>query len=242
MRALSRLLLVSALSVLLVAAWARQADAAGRPDIRAVTVARDQAGSLSFLIDFSGAVTFDARTKLQVMLDTDRDSGTGIQGAEYALDYSSESRLDRPTAALLTTRNGETLRFYRSRLTFSSSWRTAMFTVPVSEIGDPARFDFWVYVQRDGEVVDNAPTHVVVSTEDAPWTYPKGDPPVAGHAYPVETYDDLSDTSLVGGGSFPWLPVVLVVAGLGAAVGLGGWAWERLHRKTPPPGRPVDAR
>ena len=83
------------------------AVAAHRPNIRSVTVSRDRAGMFRFVIGFTGRVGLGSETRLEVMLDTDRDSNTGVQGGEYALDYSSAEEEAAPRPSLLTAQDGD---------------------------------------------------------------------------------------------------------------------------------------
>jgi hypothetical protein len=118
-------------------------------------------------------------------------------------------------------------------LRFDSTSRSAVVTIAASEVGQVTRFDFWVFVERDRKLVDTAPTHLLVAPSSEPWTYPKEGTPRAGAAYPVETYTDSTDTSLVEG-SFQWYLILLGIAALGALVGIGGWTYDKLHRRPPP--------
>ena len=51
---------------------------------------------------------------------------------------------------------------------------------------------------------------------------------------------DQNDTSLTVPGSFPWVPIVLAVLGIGALLGIGGWTYDRI-RQSAPPKRPLGA-
>lgn len=174
------------------------AVAASRPDIRTVTVSRDPAGTLSFVISFAAPVTLGSETRMEVMLDTDRNSSTGIQGGEYALDYSSAGDGEMPYASLFTARNGETDVSTPSSLHFSSTPSSASFGIAAADIGGPASFDFWVFIEQNHVLVDTAPAGLLSSPYLKPWTYPKGGVLAAGQAYPVETYQDVSPTPAEG--------------------------------------------
>lgn len=228
-------------AVLAALALPAASSAASNPNIDTVTVARTHSGTFSFTIAFQTPVRLGAGTRMQVMLDTDRNFATGIEGSEYALDYSSPSEGEAPAAALLTAHDGDAEESAPSSLAFTSTGRWARFDIDAAALGSPSRFDFWVFVEENGEVVDTAPTHVLFSSSASPWTYPPHDEVPAGADYPVETYTDLTDTSLTGSGSFPWVPILLGVAAVGALVGIGGWAYEKLHGRTPPGPKPAAA-
>ncbi len=222
------------------AAWAGTAAAAGRPDIETVVVSRDQAGMLTFVIGFAAPARLDAGTKMEVMLDTDRDSSTGIEGGEYALDYSSPGHGEAPYPSLFTARNGDSVDSSPHSLVFSSTPRSATFRISVYDVGDPDVFDFWVFVEQNGDLLDTAPTHVIISTYAQPWTYPTGGAPSPGQAYPVDTYEDLADGSLETS-NLPWLTILLVLIGAGAVLGIGGWTVDRIRKRRRPPPAPVVA-
>jgi hypothetical protein len=230
-----RFLRLARLIVLLLvaaAAWPATSAASGRPDIDEVVVSRDRAGTLTFAIKFASAATLGTDTKLQVMLDTDGNSSTGSEGAEYALDYSAAVDGMDPTPALLVAGEGESM---SAPPDFSSTPSSATFRIPVNDVGDPDSFDFWVFVEVSGDLVETAPTHVMVSTSALPWTYPKDGAPETGQPYPTDTYEDLSDTSLETS-DIPWLLILLGIAGAGALVGASGWAYERYrNRRWPQP-------
>jgi len=231
------------LSVLVLgAAWPGSAASAGSTDIKAVVVSRDSASILTFVIQFAGPVSLDNATKLQVMLDTDRKSSTGIQGAEYALDYSAY-RGSEPEPSLIHSIDGKG---YTSPTPprFWTGPSDATFEVPTSNIGDPRVFDFWVFVERNGDLVETAPTHVLVSTYSQPWTYPKDGASAPGAGYPTQTYEDISDTSLETT-NIPWKWILLGIVGLAALLGFGGWTFERIRGRrggtspvAPPPVAP----
>ncbi len=224
---------------LAAAAWPAGASAGGSTDIRTVVVSRDSVSLLTFEIRFAGPVHFDSGTKLQVMLDTDRDPSTGIEGAEYALDYSATDG-GKPEAALIQAIAGET--FALPLALFEAGPRSATFQVLADAIDSPRVFDFWVFIEQDGDLVDNAPSHVLVSTHSQPWTYPKsGDAPSSG-VYPTQTYEDISDGGFETA-NLPWKWILIGVAGiagLGALLGFGGWTFERMRGRgeTPPPPAP----
>jgi len=232
-RGLPRLGNLIVLALAAAVAWPATSAASGRPNIEKVVVSRDRTGILTFAVRFASAATLDADTKLQVMLDTDRDSSTGSEGAEYALDYSSPTGVLDPTSSLLASGEGD----FSARPQFTETPRSATFRISVDSIGDPGVFDFWVFVEVNGDLVETAPTHVVVSTYAQPWTYPKDGAPGSGQPYPTATYEDFNDTSLETS-DIPWLLIVFGIIGIGGLLGLGGWAYDRRrgNRDAPPPG------
>jgi hypothetical protein len=185
-----------------------------------------------FVIGFTGRVGLGSETRLEVMLDTDRDSNTGVQGGEYALDYSSAEEEAAPRPSLLTAQDGDAYGSSPSSLLFSSTPHSVSFQIAAADVGDPSSFDFWVFVEQNGKLVDTAPTHVVVPSPSKPWRYPRGAVPAAGTVYPVERYDDASDTSLTET-EIPWRLILLALFGLGALLGIGGYTYDKLHRKPP---------
>ena len=167
------------------------------PDIRTVTVARTPTGVISLQIRFRSPVALDWDRKLQVMLDTDKDHRTGIQGAEYALDFSSPAPNSHapPTVALLTARGGNAQESRPRSLTFSSTRTSATFRIADADIGHSASFDFWTFINvnaADSEMMaDFAPSNVgsvfAGSPAENPWTYPKKGTR-SRNAYPTQTY------------------------------------------------------
>src|SRR5206468_5588328 len=133
--------------------------------------------------------------------------------------------VESPSAALLTARGsssteGDASVSRPASLHFSSTPGTARFRIAAADIGGPSSFDFWVFVEKNGELVDTAPTHVLVSSPSEPWTYPKGATPAAGGRYAIERYEDTSDTSLTES-RIPWR---LILLGLFGLFGLGAIA------------------
>jgi hypothetical protein len=224
---------LAALIVLALAATAASpavSTASGRPDIEKVVVSRDQAGTLTFAVGFASPTALGTGTKLQVMLDTDRDPGTGADGGEYALDYSAPVEGMDPTPSLVVAGEGESP---TTTPEFTSTPHSATFRVSVYDIGDPDVFDFWVFVEVNGDLVETAPTHVLVSTSAKPWTYPEDSAPDAGQAWPTDTYQDLSDSGLETA-NIPWLMILLGIVGVAALLGFGGAAYDRWFRDRRP--------
>jgi hypothetical protein len=228
---------VAGCAVLLTAIASMVAPAvswAARPDIEQVVVSRDEGGRVTFRVDFAAPVVLGVGGQVQVAIDADRDVATGIDGLDYSLDWSFGS------ASLLTAVGGEpepsyppSFRVTKEGDDFLPSGMT--FSIAAADIGDPKRFDFYAFVEKDGEL-DEAPSHVVVSAGSAPWTYPTNGAPAPGEPYPTETYVDGSDFTLSERGG---LFLVIVVGGMlcvGAILGLGGWSVERWRkRKHAPP-------
>jgi hypothetical protein len=235
-----------ALLLVVVAAIALSGPAhalAGRPNIDTVVVSRDDDGIVTFRIDFAEPVIMDPDDNVQVAIDADRDPGTGVDGLDYSLDQTGPLFEDSDQAALLTAVDGEPVASYPSSLRFSRTaggtfglgTSSVSFAVPASVIGNPDRFDFYVFIRVEG-VLDEAPSHVLFSAGSLPWTYPTHSVE-AGAAYPVETYVDGSDATL---SERPGILIGVVAAGLlglGAVLAVGGWAVQRhrSRRKGPEP-------
>jgi hypothetical protein len=192
--------------------------AADRPNIERVVVSRALGSTFVFRIEFEKPIMLTPETTIQVALDTDRDSSTGNDGLEYSLD-----RTEYPSL-LVATPGGKTEEKTDSSLTFVQAGNVAKFSIVATDIGDPARFDFYVFIEIGDELVDQIPPHHLLFSELT--TYPK-EALAPGAPYPVETYEDkqgarMSRLILLG---------VLGVLGLGAVLAVGGWAFERRHRR-----------
>ena len=230
-----RIALVLLLTTACALAIASTADAA-RPDIDRVTVSRDEQDRLTFRIFFASPVGLDPDDQLQVAIDADRDPSTGVDGLDYSLDQSG-SLIGVDDDRLLTAVDGEPvtsnppeLRFDYEPAGFGFTASSATFSVPASLIGDPARFDFYVFIRVDGDL-DEAPSHVLFSAGALPWSYPREGEPGAGRAYPVETYVDGSDATL---SERPRLVLVVIVGllfGIGALLAVGGWSVQRIRAR-----------
>jgi hypothetical protein len=230
----SRFIALAAVTAALLLA-APAARAGDRPNITRVVVSRSQDEQISFRVEFSAPVTLDPeRTKLQVALDTDRDVTTGVDGLEFALDWQSGD------AAVLEAVNGEATTT-RAPLDFRHDRTSATFAVPASAIGNPSRFDFYVFIAEGEDLVDEAPSHVLVSAGADPWTYPADGEPGPGEAYPTDSYDDATDLTLSERPSFLYILIGGVFGG-GALLAVAGWGFERWRRRrtpaTPPSPRP----
>lgn len=203
---------------------------AQRANIERVVVCRSDDGRLTFNIAFAKPVIVSLDDTVQVAIDADRDSGTGVDGLEYSLDYSIG------TAALLTAVDGEPVGSNPSSLRFTTKIApgtygfgssSVAFSIPASTIGDPRRFDFYVFIKQEDEGLDEAPSHVLFSAGASPWTYPKPGSPEAGDAYPVETYLDGSDITLSERPGVVIAVIAASVLGIGAVVAVGGWGVQR---------------
>jgi hypothetical protein len=247
----ARIFGLAALVATLAALTAPAVAIAERPDIERVVVGRDDVGVITFRIFFGSPVIVDPADNIQVAIDADRDSGTGVNGLDYSLDQTGPLSFGANRAALLTAVDGErvvshprTLRFSRKAAGYGFSSSSVAFSVPASVIGDPRRFDFYVFIRMEGEL-DEAPSHVLFSAGAAPWTYPKDGEPALGEAYPVETYEDGSDFTLSERGGVFLSVVGGVVLGIGALVAVVGWGVYRLSARRKmrslPNGDPVSA-
>ena len=213
------------------------ADAA-RPDIERVTVSRDEDDRLTFKLSFVDPVIIEADDRIQVAIDADRDPGTGVDGLDYSLDQPGPLYRGEDDATLLTAVDGEPiasnppeLRFdYEEANDYGFFVSSVTFSLPSSVIGDPARFDFYVFIRVDGQL-DEAPSHVLFSADALPWTYPKDGTPDVGEAYPTETYFDNSDFTL-SEQSGPFIGLVVgVVLAVGGLLAVGGWSVQRLRKR-----------
>jgi hypothetical protein len=230
------------LALLLVATLALAAPPladAARPDIERVTVSRDEDDRVTFKLFFAEPVFVESDDQIQVAIDADRDPGTGIDGLDYSLDQQGALYRGADTAALLTAVDGVPVESYPPELRFGYeegaagygfSVSSVTFSVPSSMIGDPSRFDFYVFIRVEGQL-DEAPSHRLFSAGSLPWTYPTDGTPGVGEAYPTETYVDNSDLTLSEQpGQFIALVVAfaLVVAGL---LVVGVWGVRRFRKR-----------
>jgi hypothetical protein len=71
-----------------VAALLAPVARAERPNIERVVVSRSDNGVLTFRIFFAAPVIVDPDDNVQVAIDADRDSGTGVDGLDYSLDQT----------------------------------------------------------------------------------------------------------------------------------------------------------
>lgn len=199
--------------------WSKPIDFTVRPaDIERVVVSRSVDGRLTFRIAFAELVALDYVNKVQVAIDADRDPDTGIDGLDYSLDWSG-------SPALLTAVNGEPEVSHAQSLGFRHASRAVTFSIATAEIGSPARFDFYTFVDQPGHT-DIAPVHQFFSES---WTYPRDDV-AAGQPYPTEEYEDLNDNTLVEGDWSGPATILVIVGGvlaLGAVAALAGWSIER---------------
>ena len=246
MRPLSRrraspLIVLAAVVAALIAPSPAYAE---RPNIERVVVSRTEDGRLTFRIFFANPVTVDPDDNVQVAIDADRDSGTGVDGLDYSLDQIGPLSFGAEQATLLTAVDGEpvaseppTLRFSCKAAGYGFSCSNVAFSVPASVIGDPRRFDFYVFIRVEGEL-DEAPSHVLSSAGSAPWTYPKDAEPATGTPYPVETYVDGSDFTVSERGGVFLAVAVGGLLGVGAIVGLMGWGVQRLRSSRQGPSQP----
>jgi len=222
-------------------AWALGIPAVAQaepPNIERVTVSRDTHDRLTFRIFFATPVLVDPDDQIQVAIDADRDPGTGVDGLDYSLDEAGPL-LGEEHALLPTAVDGKPVASSPPELRFSQqaagpygfSTSRVAFSVPASMIGDPDRFDFYVFIRVDGEL-DEAPSHVLFSAASSPWTYPSAGEPETGQAYPTETYVDGSDVTLSERPGIVIAVIVGLVIGLGALLAIGGCSLERMRKRT----------
>jgi hypothetical protein len=228
-RANLALLIVSATVVALLVAPAPAL--AERPNIQRVVVSQDGEGHLVFRVVLARPVILDLDDTIQVAIDADRDRGTGINGLEYSLDWTGYS------AALLRAVNGKQVESRPSTLRFTSTgnprpfaFATATFSIAAAAIRNPERFDFYVFVKRDGDI-DEAPSHVLVSGDAAPWTFPRATKLSPGEPHAPEVYEDGSDFNLSERRTEFLGVIAAAVVGLGGTLGLIGWGGTRLRER-----------
>lgn len=140
------------------------------PDIRTVVVTRTPTGMLSFRITFRHPTELTGATQLQVMLDTDRKQQTGIQGSEYALDYS-RARIDGPSTVLITVHGKNSLVSKPRSLHFRSTPTSATFQIASKALRKPGVFGFRVFAARGDAFIDEVPLKGV-AVGRAEWIYP----------------------------------------------------------------------
>jgi hypothetical protein len=215
---------------------------AERPNIERVVVSRTDEGVIAFRIEFAKPVVVDPEDTVQVAIDSDRDSGTGVDGLEYSLDiFGPVSIAPRDGLSLLTAVDGEPVASHPSALrftrevgeeTFGFGSSSMTFSIPTALVGNPRRFDFYAFIRVEGEL-DEAPSHFLIPPGYLPWTYPKQRAPDVGEAYPVEYYEDGWDITvnerpglLLGFGA-----AALVV--LGGLLALVGWSIQRFRHREP---------
>jgi hypothetical protein len=211
---------------------------AERPNINRVIVSRSDDGILAFRIEFAKPVIIDPDDTVQVAIDADRDSGTGVDGLDYSLDiYGPVSFPLGESLSLLTAVDGEpvtshprALRFTREvgKETYGFGSSSMTFAIPAALIGDPRRFDFYAFIRVEGDL-DEAPSHFLFPPRYFPWTYPKQEAPPRGGAYPVATYEDGWDDTIH---ERPGLLLAVGAASLWAICGLlalGWWGVQRLR-------------
>jgi hypothetical protein len=143
-------------------------------DIRSISVTRTRGNVLEFAIRFRHPIS-SKRADIQVLLDTDQDTRTGIQGAEYALDYSAKPR----SAALLKATGRQVHSSTPPTLTFATTPTSATFRIKARYVGDAAGFRFWVLASTGQLPDDVAPSEDLDSAiiAHAPpvleWRFPK---------------------------------------------------------------------
>jgi hypothetical protein len=224
---------VSLLLLMTVAVLAIPSTAQAEPMIDRVIVSRDASGLLRFRIVFTGLlVILDRGSRVQIAIDADRDSDTGINGAEYSLDLNGPP-WERSSLALLKAVGGEPVVSHPPALRLGYTGDEVLdigatnmtFSIPASLIGDPRRFDFYVFTDVNGKHDQLPPQHLFFS--EGLLTYPKE--PTGGDAYPVETYvagskSDDGITQVVAN-------VLAALLGIGALVAIAWYVRRRVNRK-----------
>jgi hypothetical protein len=145
-------------------------------DIRSITVSRPRRDVVRFAFRFRYPTSLTKRTDLQLLINTDHNTSTGVQGAEYALDYSG----DPPSAELLKPFQGNIRTSRPPTLRFSKSPTSATFQVDPRYLGGAATFEFWAFASTGRRPDDIAPSNDLDS-------FVTGAPPVSEWTYPATT-------------------------------------------------------
>jgi hypothetical protein len=148
-------------------------------DIRSISVTRTRGNVLEFAVRFRHPTSLTKRTALQLLLDTDENARTGIQAAEYALDYDGSLR----SAALLKAVGRHVHSSTPPTLTLKTTSSSATFRINARYVGHPATFGFWAFASTGRLPDDVAPSDNVDSALIAhgpptkEWQFPKGKAP-----------------------------------------------------------------
>lgn len=124
-------------------------DGASAPDVAAVTVSNDDAGTIAFQVGIANRATLGPQDWVAVALDTDlKEDAEGFVEPEYLLSYG-------PGGAALERRVGEDwIGLVAPLLTsFGGSFQAgvARLTVNQTDIDDPAALNFWIVGGTDAD-------------------------------------------------------------------------------------------
>lgn len=204
-------------------------------NLERVTVSR-AAAQLTFAVRLATPAEL-AGTRIQLMLDVDRDPLTGVQGSEFALDYSAAAAGGPAYASLLSLRDWQIVESRPASLELATTPSSLTFRISAAALGNPTSFDFWVFAARGNAVVDTLPADVLNAPDPTGWTFPAGAAEV--------TYSDAADGVL---STEEIVLAAFVVACLAASIALvarrassKGGVPLQLVLVPRPPGPPVDA-
>jgi hypothetical protein len=130
-------------------------------DIQRVTVVREASGGLTFRIRLVAPASLHA-TKVQVMLDVDRNSTTAGGGAPYA--------------SVLALRGWQVVETRPPSLRFAKTAPSITFGISSAAIGAPGSFDFWVFLARGNRILDTFPAQAAAASAPLVWTF-RAQPP-----------------------------------------------------------------
>lgn len=158
-------------------------------DVTSVRVRNDDAGMLSFAIQFSNRTAL-GNEGISLYVDSDANQGTGSAGSEYRLRYFGAS----VPQMKLEQWNGSTWDENAPQSSFSgtfdSATQTLTFAVSRTELGNTAGFNFFVFTAATGTSdQDYAPdmgryTYQVVISSPSPPPPPPPPPPSPPAALP----------------------------------------------------------
>ena len=185
-------------------------------DIESVEVTR-RASSLLFRITFADELVLADDDGIQVAVDTDR--GTGDEdGDDYFFDFIRGDPFGPPT--LNVWEEDDWTEVEGSSLRFALQGNDAVFRIAARELGNADRFGFWVVAEEDwdpeSEEGDYAPEY-----RDQ-WQFP------SCRAIDAPGRKARAERDA----SFPLAGGVLgAMLALGAALGVAGWARERIRAR-----------
>lgn len=172
-----------------------------------VTVSRAVA-QLTFAVRLAAPAEL-AGTRIQIMLDVDRNPFTGVQGSEFALDYSPAAAGGQAYASLLSLRDWQIVESRPASLEFKTTPSSLTFHISPVALGNPASFAFWVFAARGNAVVDTLPAGALNAPNPRGWRFPSGAAKV--------TYSDAGGDALSTG---EMALAAFVVACLAASIAL----------------------
>jgi hypothetical protein len=136
-------------------------DAGAGPDVGAVAVTNDAAGSITFKLTLANRPTLDADDTVVLVLDSDRNAATGSEGADYAAVVGMTG------STLLKWDGANFAEFGHGPFTAGVSGGQATVTVSKADLGNTTSLDFGA-VTLDSDADDSA---LDVAPDDGWWTY-----------------------------------------------------------------------